>query len=73
WARNVPPPACVAREARLERPTPRVTTAVVGNVSSKVYHLPSCPNATCKNCTQRFATPSEAAAAGFKPAGDCIR
>jgi endonuclease YncB( thermonuclease family) len=72
WARNTPRPACVAREARLERTAPR-STAVVGNVNSRVYHLLSCPNATCKNCTQRFATQAEAAAAGFKPAGDCIR
>jgi endonuclease YncB( thermonuclease family) len=72
WANGTPQPACVAREARLQRATPRTVTAVVGNVNSRVYHLPTCPNANCKNCTRRFATQNDAAAAGFKPAGDCI-
>ena len=72
WAVGISQPACVAREARLQRATPRAATAVVGNVNSKVYHLLSCPNASCRNCTRRFATQTEAAAAGFKPAGDCI-
>jgi hypothetical protein len=26
-----------------------------------------------KNCTRRFATRADADAAGFRPAGDCLR
>ena len=37
WARNSALPACVAREAGLERATPRAATAVVGN-DSKTLH-----------------------------------
>ncbi len=72
WAAGTSQPACVAREARLQRAAPRAAAAVVGNVNSKVYHLLTCPNASCKNCTRRFATQKDAAAAGFTPAGDCI-
>lgn len=66
-------PACVAREARTRStPTPHsaTTTGLIGNVSSKVDHLPTCRNATCKNCTRKFATRAEAEDAGFRPAGD---
>ncbi len=45
---------------------------VVGNVSSRVYHAPTCRNATCRNCTQAFATPAEAESAGYRPSGDCL-
>lgn len=45
---------------------------VVGNVRSRVYHAPTCPNATCRNCTQPFATPTRAEDAGYRPAGDCL-
>jgi len=74
WAAGARQPACVLREAQA-RSTPPPTTAsgFIGNVSSKVYHLPTCRNATCQNCTRRFATRAEAEVAGFRPAGDCIR
>jgi endonuclease YncB( thermonuclease family) len=49
------------------------TTAFRGNVNSRLYHAPSCPNATCRNCTRLFSTEAEARAAGFTPAGDCLR
>ncbi len=44
-----------------------------GNVRSRVFHRPGCPNYDCKNCTQMFRTKEEALAAGFRPAGDCLR
>ena len=73
WAAGAQQPACVAREARsTTMPQPVTTTGFIGNVSSKVYHLPTCRNATCKNCTRKFATRAEADDAGFRPAGDCI-
>jgi len=30
-------------------------------------------NYNCRNCSVVFATGAEAEAAGFKPAGDCLR
>lgn len=52
--------------------TPHVAGQVVGNASTRVYHAPSCRNATCRNCTQPFASPADAEAAGYRPAGDCL-
>lgn len=75
WAIGTVQPACVAREARaLSLLAPRAASAMgfVGNVRSRVYHAPSCRNASCKNCTRQFATRAEADAAGFRPAGDCL-
>lgn len=74
WADGAHQPACVGREARTQLATaPSAATGFIGNVSSQVYHLPTCRNAHCKNCTRTFATRAEAEAAGFKPAGDCIK
>jgi endonuclease YncB( thermonuclease family) len=55
-----------------ENSRPR-TAAFRGNVNSRLYHAPTCPNATCRNCTRLFSTEAEARAAGFMPAGDCLR
>lgn len=71
WAPGAPQPACVARElAAVAADAP--AGGFVGNVNSRVYHAPSCRNASCRNCTRRFATRAEADAAGFRPAGDCL-
>ncbi len=75
WATGVPQPQCVAREARGQVPNSAATpiqTGFVGNTNSRVYHSPACRNFNCKNCTQHFSTESEAKAAGFRPAGDCL-
>ena len=48
-------------------------TSFRGNVSSRLYHAATCPNAACRNCTRLFSTEAEARAAGFTPAGDCLR
>ncbi|OFW39752.1 MAG: hypothetical protein A3F70_01810 [Acidobacteria bacterium RIFCSPLOWO2_12_FULL_67_14] len=75
WAAGAQQPACVAREAQVGSiATPRLatTSGFVGNVRSKVYHLLTCRNANCQNCTRKFATRAGAEAAGFRPAGDCI-
>jgi len=42
-----------------------------GNVSSKIFHSPSCKNYNCKNCTREFKSREAAVAAGFKPCGMC--
>jgi micrococcal nuclease len=51
----------------------RVAAGFIGNTSSRVFHAPGCRNAGCKNCTRKFASEQEAIAAGFRPAGDCLR
>lgn len=77
WAIGASKPACVAREslngsASRATSTP-LTPGFIGNTRSRVYHSPACRNATCKNCSLKFATRGEAEAAGFRPARDCIR
>jgi micrococcal nuclease len=46
---------------------------VRGNVASRLYHLPSCPNYSCRNCIRVFRNEQEARASGFQPAKDCRR
>jgi micrococcal nuclease len=77
WAPGARQPACVARERSARpagQPPPggRAAGAVIGNVSSKVYHAPACRNAACRNCTRRFDNAEAAEAAGYRPAGDCL-
>lgn len=72
WARGASQPRCVTRSL-ISPAAPAYDGRVVGNVRSRVYHAPSCSNATCRNCTQPFATPADAEAAGYRPAGDCLR
>ena len=78
WAASAAKPQCVARSrAAGGPPAPRApaarTVQVRANVTSGVYHRPSCPNFTCRNCTRLFASEAEAKASGFRPAGDCAR
>lgn len=76
WKDGVPaaqPRASGSSPASRAVATPVVQATYVGNVNSRVYHLRSCRNAGCKNCTRGFATQAEAQAAGFRPAGDCLR
>ncbi len=42
-----------------------------GNVSSRVFHSPSCRQYNSKNCTREFKSREEALAAGFRPCGVC--
>lgn len=72
WAQGVPKPACAVSTQKPQAP-PGVSGPFHGNTSSRVFHAPSCRNYNCRNCTAVFATQSAAEAAGFKPAGDCIR
>jgi len=46
---------------------------VIANTSSRVFHAASCRNAHCQNCTVKFVTAQAAEAAGYRPAGDCLR
>lgn len=74
WAMGAPKPRCV----ELNQPQGIMSSAVqasgfFANVSSKVYHAPTCRNAHCKNCTLQFRTAREAEQAGYRAAGDCLR
>ena len=44
-----------------------------GNTSSHVFHAATCKNAHCRNCSVTFPTAQAAEAAGYRPAGDCLR
>lgn len=43
-----------------------------GNVRSHVYHAPGCRDYDCKNCTTRFNSQEQAAAAGYRPHARCV-
>jgi len=62
-------PARSGNEALLA--TDAAAGPVHGNVKSRLYHLPGCPNYGCRNCTAIFADPSEAETHGYVSAGCC--
>lgn len=74
WARSAPKPRCTGAAAK---PPAAATTqgdlTFRGNVNSRLYHAATCANANCANCTRVFSSEAEARAAGFTPAGDCLR
>lgn len=72
WAQGAPKPACAISALKTQAPA-GLAGPFHGNTSSHVYHAPGCPNYNCRNCSRVFATGSDAEAAGFKPAGDCLR
>ena len=57
------------------RPAPVASTEgpFHGNVRSLVFHRAGCPHYDCQNCTRVFTTRAEGLAAGFRPAGDCLK
>lgn len=70
----LPPAPREPRGSPLVRdPAPSAAVVFRGNVRSRVYHAPGCSNYTCRNCTRVFRSHEEAKAAGFRPAGDCLR
>jgi len=75
WAPGASRPRCAAATAAPRRPSARDTGAAAfrGNTSSRVYHAPWCRNYDCRDCTRVFRSEAEARAAGFRPAGDCLR
>lgn len=75
WAPSAPKPRCTGAAAT--KPPASATTqgnlTFRGNVNSRLYHAATCANANCGNCTRVFSSEAEARAAGFTPAGDCLR
>jgi hypothetical protein len=43
-----------------------------GNVSSRVYHAPGCPDYNFPNCTHVFSSRREAETAGYRPHDTCV-
>lgn len=72
WASGVQRPAC-ATGVRAATRGGAALGPFHGNASSRVFHSATCKNYNCRNCSVVFATAAAAEAAGFKPAGDCLR
>lgn len=72
WAQGAPKPACAVGTMKTQAPA-GVAGPFHGNTSSHVYHAPGCPNYSCRNCSRVFTSGADAEAAGFRPAGDCLR
>jgi len=70
WAAGAGKPKC-AGAARAARSV--TVVRFIGNSRSRVYHAPTCRNADCRNCVRTFASEEAAKAAGFRPAGDCLK
>jgi endonuclease YncB( thermonuclease family) len=66
-----PPPSTRSRTPRVDVRDAR--GPFHGNVQSRVYHRPGCPNYNCKRCEETFLTAQSAEEAGYAPAGDCLR
>lgn len=72
WAAGARKPRCAAGASTSPAPQP-AASGFIGNTSSRIFHAAACPNAGCRNCVRRFSSEQEAIAAGFRPAGDCMR
>jgi endonuclease YncB( thermonuclease family) len=74
WAPQAPKPRCTGIAAKSQTGTPvQGPVTFRGNVNSRLYHASTCANANCPNCTRVFSSEADAKAAGFTPAGDCLR
>ncbi len=74
WATGAARPRCATASREAVHSGKDGNAAVFrGNTSSRVYHAPWCRNDNCRNCTRVFQSEAEARAAGFRPAGDCLR
>ena len=47
--------------------------AYIGNVNSKKFHLPTCPNLPAEKNQILFSSYDEAIAAGYTPCSTCIK
>lgn len=73
WAAGAKQPRCVALNQAPLSVGQIAAAGFFGNANSRVYHSAACKNAHCKNCSFTFRTESDAKAAGFRPAGDCLK
>lgn len=73
WAAGAQQPRCVALNRAPLSARDVAAAGFFGNSNSRVYHSADCKNAHCKNCSFTFRSEDDAKAAGFKPAGDCVK
>ena len=52
--------------------TPAETT-YIGNVNSKKFHLPTCPNLPAEQNQILFSSYDQAIAEGYSPCGTCLK
>lgn len=77
WHDEHPVPPWVFRRPHPAKATsPQAASGPVtyhGNVSSRVFHGPTCPYYNCKSCVVMFASSQAAKSAGFRPHTECVR
>lgn len=78
WAENAIPPwewrrgnTTQSAETAPQEQQPSAGQALSGNVSSGIYHGPSCRHYNCKNCSASFKTKAEAESAGYRACKTC--
>ncbi len=66
---------CAGRQLNPTDPSSSSTAqqAYIGNVNSKKFHLPSCPNLPAEKNQILFSSYDEAVAAGYSPCSSCIK
>ena len=66
-----------ATDAELNPTAPAASStaqqAYIGNVNSKKFHLPTCPNLPAEKNQILFSSYDEAVAAGYTPCSTCIQ
>jgi deoxyribonuclease-1 len=58
-------------KASSEKPTTSAIEPIIGNRSSKIYHLPNCPDYSNVSRRNRVSFKSEAEAVGYRRARNC--
>jgi endonuclease YncB( thermonuclease family) len=70
WSATDPVPPWEYREQSRERDL-EPGQVYHGNVKSRVFHHPDCPQYDCKNCTRELKTRAEAISSGYRPCRIC--
>ena len=71
WSMQNPVPPWDFRRGSSKTVTISNSGAYHGNISSRIFHQPSCKVYDCKNCTAVFQNRDDAVKAGYKPCGMC--
>lgn len=71
WSIQNPIPPWEFRRGSSKAVTISNSGAYHGNISSRIFHQPSCKVYDCKNCSAVFQNRDDAVSAGYKPCGIC--
>ncbi len=71
WSMQNPIPPWDFRRGSSKTVTISNSGAYHGNISSRIFHQPSCKVYDCKNCTAVFQNRDDVVKAGYKPCGMC--